>query len=121
MPSNEDAGNAVRSRLGLEPREVWRFKTGLCHFVFAVETSAGQTVVVRIATPATQRLLEGGVYWNNLLRPIGVPLPRMLATGIEPSEIQFPFVLLEWLPGSDLCEVYRTLRLYPAILRRFHE
>lgn len=109
IPGKEHAGRAVRCGLCLEPREISRFKTGLCHFVFAVETAAGQKVVVRIATRATQRLLEGGVYWNDLLRPIGVPLPRILATGIEPSEVQFPFVILEWLPGSDLCEIYRTL------------
>jgi len=109
MPGKEDAARAVRWALGLEPGEISRFKTGLCHFVFAVETPAGQKVVVRIATSATQRLLEGGVYWNDLLRPIGVPLPRILATAIEPSEVQFPFVILEWLPGSDLGEIYRTL------------
>ena len=40
---------------------------------------------------------------------MGVPLPRMVATSLEPSEIQFPFVILEQLPGSDLCQIYQTL------------
>jgi hypothetical protein len=64
---------------------------------------------VRIATPPTKRLLVGGVYWNNFLRPIGVPLPRIIATGLEPAEIEFPFVILEQLPGSDLGEIYQSL------------
>jgi aminoglycoside phosphotransferase (APT) family kinase protein len=29
--------------------------------------------------------------------------------GIERSEVQFPFVILEWLPGSDLGQIYKTL------------
>jgi aminoglycoside phosphotransferase (APT) family kinase protein len=40
---------------------------------------------------------------------MGVPLPRILAANLEPSEIRFPFVVLEQLPGSDLCQIYQTL------------
>jgi aminoglycoside phosphotransferase (APT) family kinase protein len=109
-PSRDDAATVIRSMLSLEPAEVTRFLTGLCHHVFSVTTSDRQTFVVRIATPSTKRLLAGGIYWNELLRPIGVPLPRILAANLEPSEIQFPFVVLERLPGSDLCQVYPTLR-----------
>jgi aminoglycoside phosphotransferase (APT) family kinase protein len=108
-PSPNDAAIVVRSRLGLEPAEVRRFLTGLCHYVYSVTTSDRQKVVVRMATPSTKRLLAGGIYWNELLRPIGVPLPRILAAKLEPSEIQFPFVVLERLPGSDLCQIYQTL------------
>jgi len=117
-PSPKDAATVVRSRLGLEPVEVRRFLTGLCHHVFSVTTSDRQKYVVRIGTPSTKRFLAGGIYWNKLLRPIGVPLPRMLAADLEPSEIRFPFVVLEQLPGSDLGQ---SRRLYPAVLRRFHE
>jgi aminoglycoside phosphotransferase (APT) family kinase protein len=108
-PTPEDAAIVVRSRLGQEPTEIRRFLTGLCHHVFSVTTSDRQKFVVRIATPPTKRLLVGGVYWNNFLRPIGVPLPRIIATGLEPSEIVFPFVILEQLPGSDLGETYQSL------------
>ena len=109
MPSATDAAIVVRSRLSLEPVEVQRFLTGLCHHVFSVTTADRQKFVLRIATPQTKRLLAGGIYWNDVLRPIGVPLPRMVATSLEPSEIQFPFVILEQLPGSDLCQIYQTL------------
>src|ERR1700751_5714221 len=108
-PSPKDAAIVVRSRLGLEPAEVRRFLTGLCHYVYSVTTSDRQKFVARIATPTTKRLLAGGIYWNELLRPMGVPLPRILAANLEPSEIRFPFVVLEQLPGSDLCEIYPTL------------
>jgi aminoglycoside phosphotransferase (APT) family kinase protein len=108
-PSRDDAATVVRSRLGLEPVEIQRFLTGLCHYVFSVTTSDRQKFVVRIATPSTKRLLAGGIYWNELLRPIAVPLPRSLAADLEPSEIHFPFVVLEQLPGSDLGQIYQTL------------
>jgi aminoglycoside phosphotransferase (APT) family kinase protein len=108
-PSPKDAAIVVRSRLGLEPAGVRRFLTGLCHYVYSVTTSDRQQFVARIATPSTKRLLAGGIYWNELLRPMGVPLPRILAANLEPSEIRFPFVVLEHLPGSDLCQIYQTL------------
>jgi aminoglycoside phosphotransferase (APT) family kinase protein len=108
-PSAQDAAIVVRSRLGLESGEIRRFLTGLCHHVFSVTTVDEQKFVVRIATPPTRRLLAGGIYWNEFLRPIGVPLPRMIAAGLEPLEIQFAFVILEQLPGSDLGEIYQTL------------
>jgi len=108
-PSPKDAAIVVRSRLGLEPAEVRRFLTGVCHYVYSVTTSDRQKFVVRIGTPLTKRLLAGGIYWNELLRPMGVPLPRILAANLEPSEIQFPCVVLQQLPGSDLCLIYQTL------------
>ena len=108
-PSTDDAAIVVRSRLDQEPVEIRRFPTGLCHYVFSVMTSDQQKWVVRIATPQTKRLLAGGVYWNEFLRPLGVPLPRMVATSLEPAEIEFPFVVLEQLPGTDLSEIYQAL------------
>jgi aminoglycoside phosphotransferase (APT) family kinase protein len=108
-PGAEDAAVAVRSKLGLQPAEVRRILTGLCHHVFSVTVSDEQEFVVRIGTPATKRLLEGGVYWNQVLRPIGVPLPKMLAADWEPLEIRFPFVILERIPGTDLGLIYQTL------------
>jgi len=109
-PIEKDAAAVVRSRLSLEPTGGRRFLTGLCHFVFLMETAGNPAkVAVRVATPSTRRLLAGGVYWNNLPRPIGVPLPRMLAVDLRPSEIQFPFVILEYLTGVDLHAVYPEL------------
>jgi aminoglycoside phosphotransferase (APT) family kinase protein len=108
-PTRDDAANAVRSRLGLKPVEIRRFLTGLCHYVFSVTTADRQKFVVRIASPSTKRLLVGGIYWNEFLRPIGVPLPRIITSCLEPADIPFAFVILEQLPGSDLGEIYQSL------------
>ena len=99
----------IRSRLNLEPIEVRRILTGLCHHVYWVAASDGQRFVVRIGTPATKHLLQGGIYWNNFLRPLGVPLPKMLAAELAPMGIRFPFVILEQMPGTDLGLIYQTL------------
>jgi len=108
-PNAHDVATVVRSRLSLEPVEIRRFQTGLCHYVFSVTTADRQKFVVRIATPETTPLLAGGIYWNEFLRPVGVPLPKIVASNVEPAEIQFPFVILEQIPGHDLGAVYRTL------------
>jgi aminoglycoside phosphotransferase (APT) family kinase protein len=108
-PTRDDAANAVRSRLGLKPVEIRRFLTGLCHYVFSATTADRQKFVVRIASPSTKRLLVGGIYWNEFLRPIGVPLPRIITSCLEPADIPFAFVILEQLPGSDLGEIYQSL------------
>jgi aminoglycoside phosphotransferase (APT) family kinase protein len=109
MPTEDDATLIVRSRLSLEPTSVRRFSEGSCHFVFAVETGNDRKVVVRLSSPSTQRFLEGGVYWAKLLRPLGVPLPKVLWREFFPSDIRFPFVILEHVEGADLGAIYRTL------------
>jgi aminoglycoside phosphotransferase (APT) family kinase protein len=109
IPSSSDAAIVVRSRLGYEATQVLRILTGLCHHVFSVTAADEQKFVVRIGTPATKRLLAGGIYWNQVLRPIGVPLPKILAADLEPLEIRFPFVILERMPGTDLGLIYQTL------------
>lgn len=43
---------------------------------------------------------------SRLLRPVGVPLPAVLAADLEAA---WPFMLLERLPGMDLGHVMRTL------------
>jgi aminoglycoside phosphotransferase (APT) family kinase protein len=39
---------------------------------------------------------------SRVLRPLGVPLPEILA---EEMEVEFPYLVLDRLPGSDLSEV----------------
>ncbi|HYZ73326.1 MAG TPA: hypothetical protein VE641_09630 [Chthoniobacterales bacterium] len=60
-PSPKDAAIVVRSTMNVEPAEVRRFLTGLCHHVFSVTTSDREKFVVRIATLSTKRLLAGGI------------------------------------------------------------
>jgi hypothetical protein len=49
--------------------------------------------VVRLSRPETKGLLEGGVFWNQLLRPKKVPLPQILWVELKPSKLLFPFFI----------------------------
>jgi hypothetical protein len=109
VPTEDDAASLVQSRLGVEAVQVHRFEAGLCHFVFRVEAKGGFSLVVRLSGPGTRRFLEGAVYWSKLLRPMGVPLPEILLVDLSPSDSIFPFVILEFLEGTDLGAVYSRL------------
>jgi hypothetical protein len=50
--------------------------------------------------------MAGAVYLSELLRPRGVPLPRILAEGIR---AELPWLLLERFPGTDLGAVITSL------------
>jgi aminoglycoside phosphotransferase len=83
-----------------------RFSTGLQHFVFDVETAGGHKIVVRISKPEHRHLVESARFWNDILRPQGVPLPAILASDLTAD---FPYMILERLPGKDLGLVYGEL------------
>jgi len=87
---------------------VERFPMGLCHHVFDVELHGGSRVVVRVADPEHRPLLLGAIAWADRLRPLGVPLPAILAHDVEPDS-PLPYLVLERLPGADLGLVYAKL------------
>lgn len=106
VPTEGDACAVVERALGANAVVARRFPTGLCHFVFEVQLTDGRVVVARLAGENTQGLLAGGVYWQQRLRPLGVPLAAQLQADLSAP---IPYVLLERLPGSDLGAVYTSL------------
>jgi hypothetical protein len=108
-PQTEDVASIVRSSLRSEPTFIRRYLTGYCHFVFEVETADGRRIVARLTRPETKPLLEGGVYWSKKLRPIGVPLPRILSVDLSTKNFRFPFIIMEHIDGVDLGLVYPKL------------
>jgi aminoglycoside phosphotransferase (APT) family kinase protein len=111
IPTELDATTAVRAALGREVRALRRFPTGLCHYVYEVQLADGSQLVARLAAASSRQLLEAGVRWSALLRPLGVPLPEELAHDLDERSIPFAFVLLERLPGIDLGLAYAGLSL----------
>jgi hypothetical protein len=101
------AAVAARAATGRTPVEVRRFRTGAAHHVFEALFDDGRpSVVVRMGTPAQGPSMAAGVRLNRFLRPLGVPLPEVLAEGLEEA---FPWAALERLPGTDLEHVIGTL------------
>jgi len=93
---------------GRSVRWLRRFPTGIGHWVYDVQDSAGDNFVVRIGSPDQAEDFVGAAHWSQALRPIGVPLPSLLATG---KHNDFPYAVLERLPGEDLGVVYDGLEL----------
>ena len=98
-PSAEFAADIAFRVFGRAPRSVKRFPTGARHHVFDVAFEDNSSVVVRVGEPSARREMAGAVDLSQLLRPLGVPLPTLLAYEIAGP---FPWLVLERLPGSDL-------------------
>ncbi|MBW2282487.1 MAG: aminoglycoside phosphotransferase family protein [Deltaproteobacteria bacterium] len=109
QPTRVDAFEIAGTVLGRQVASVRRFPTGLHHFVYEVLFDSGDPVVLRIADPENRPALRGALYWEGLLRPLGVPLPEVLHSDLEMQRFAFPFLVLERLPGTDLGDVYGSL------------
>lgn len=105
-PTPSLAAMVAEMTTGCVPRNVRRFCTGAAHYVFEAEFADDSSIVVRMGVPERRAGLADGVYLNTLLRPLGVPLPRVLATGIDRP---LPWVVLERLPGTDLGDAIDSL------------
>lgn len=107
VPTPASAAAAANLATSRAPDEVRRFPTGTSHHVFeALFADGGRPVVVRMGTPELRRGLSDGVRLNRLLRPLGAPLPKILAEGLDEP---LPWVVLERLPGTDLKHVIGSL------------
>lgn len=100
VPTPALALAAARAATGRVPAEVRRFRTGVAHHVYEAPFDDDRpSIVVRMGAPEQRAGLAEGVRLNRLLRPLGVPLPEVLAAGLDEP---IPWVALERLPGTDL-------------------
>lgn len=91
---------------GARPISVRRFTTGSQHFVFEATFTDHDPVVVRISRPADRPIVRGALRQSALLRPLGVPLPELIASDVEAP---LPYLILQRLPGTDLAHVISRL------------
>jgi aminoglycoside phosphotransferase (APT) family kinase protein len=105
-PTEDDARRTTAEALGVETVGARRFTTGLHHFVYEVELRAGRSVVMRMTRASERQFMRQAVMLSEQLRPLGVPLPRLLASD---TDAELPWMLLERLPGVDLWEVVGAL------------
>jgi len=90
---------------GSLPERLVRCPTGLCQSVFRVD-ARGQTSAWRVASPDTAGLMRAAALWLPRLAATGLPVPavRLNLSTAEPAQL-----VLEWLPGDDLGQVYVDL------------
>jgi aminoglycoside phosphotransferase len=119
-PNAQLAAATASRAIGCAPVAVRRFTTGVRHYVFDLQFTDRSPVVVRIGEPSARAEIAGAIYLSGLLRPRGVPLPAILTEDIE---AEFPWLLLERFPGTDLGAVISVLseeQLYGIATRVAH-
>ena len=108
-PTADDARTIVGQALGLRVRSIRRFGTGSSHFVYDVVTTDAQHLVVRLSRARDLASATGSVFWSDRLRPLGVPLPRILHADLTLRHVPYPVTVLDRLPGTDLGNVIQAL------------
>lgn len=106
LPTERLAAKIATQVTGQTPMEVHRFATGTSHYVFEALFPNWSPIVVRIGSHAARPEMEGAIHLSGLLRSRGVPLPEILAHGIND---ELPWLALERLPGTDLGAVISGL------------
>jgi Ser/Thr protein kinase RdoA (MazF antagonist) len=111
MTAQDEPDSALAEALaaaatGHRPAEVTRFRTGAQHFVFEVGFDDRAPLVVRLARARDRAAMVGASRLSKKLRPLGIPLPEIIAESLDPP---FPWLILERLPGPDLGAVIAGL------------
>jgi len=95
-----DIRRIVESLHGETPAEVRYMAAGGMSRTFEAVLPGGQALIVRTnAAPTTFETTSRNI---EALRGLGLPVPRVLATALEPSDYPFSYMVLESIPGRDL-------------------
>lgn len=105
LPTELSAIAIARRVLGWPDARAHRFTTGMAFFVYEV-AHGDALAVVRLGRPEQAPALTDGRELIERLRPLGVPLPAILAHGVEGD---LPYMVISRLPGTDLGHVMRAL------------
>lgn len=105
-PDEALAGALASAATGSRPVQVKRFGTGSHHHVFEFSFANRAPVVVRLNTEQGMAAMIGASKLSRLLRPLGVPLPEIIAADLG---LPFPHLVLQRLSGTDLRFIVRTL------------
>jgi aminoglycoside phosphotransferase len=98
-PDLANVRDTVQRLLGGAVASAARFGLGNQHHVFDVILENGENIAVRLSRPENRAAMRGAVAMSQLLRPLGVPLPALIAHDLN---AHFPCMILERLPGEDL-------------------
>ena len=106
QPTEKDAAEIMLGLFGVPSASIRRFPTGIGHWVYEARTAGGEVRVVKLGLASQRGDFIGAVHWATTLRPLGVPLPALIAHGEHRG---LPYLILERLPGEDLECVYSRL------------
>lgn len=106
LPDEAAAAEIARRCIGQTPVAVQRFTNGIQHYVYEVSFPQQAPLVVRMTVPTQRLAMVGAKSLSAMLRPLGVPLPEIIASDLNDP---FPWLLLERLPGTDIGDVLASL------------
>jgi Phosphotransferase enzyme family len=112
IPTPADAERIAARACGSLAIRAERFSTGLANHVYDVLLKDGRQVVVRIVSPNSDTNIAAAVYWSKQLRPLGVPLPELIAYDEHGEQDGFPWMILQRFRGVDLSHAYSRMRLW---------
>jgi aminoglycoside phosphotransferase len=106
QPSEKDVAEIMLGMFGEPSASIQRFSTGIGHWVYEARIAGGAVRVVKLGLASQRDDFVGAVHWSTTLRPLGVPLPELIAHGEHRG---LPYLVLERLYGEDLACVYSRL------------
>ncbi len=95
----------IKKELSFEPIVVERFFTGLCHYVYYVETKE-KKYIFRLTKKENIEHAKGSEYWLKKLSHLDINIPKIIATGLLGD---YNYVILTYIDGDDLGHVYKDL------------
>jgi aminoglycoside phosphotransferase (APT) family kinase protein len=109
VPNEDDAKRILKEVEGKDTKSINRFPTGSANYVYDIETTEGEQIVVRLARSDLKHFFEGALFWYNRLFEKGVPLAKLHYSEIDSQKHGFPTMIMDRLPGEDLGLVYKSL------------
>lgn len=107
-PTKEIAADVVASMTNEKALSSIRMTTGDQYFVFQVKTKTSE-YVIRMTIDEHKSKFLSAIYWQEKLIPLGVPLAKFIRTDLDGKYSKFPALLMNRLPGNDLCNIYDQL------------
>jgi aminoglycoside phosphotransferase (APT) family kinase protein len=108
FPTEDTAALVVTSMIGEKALSSERLTTGDQYFVFAVKTTNAE-YVIRMTDEKQKDKFCSAIYWQEKLLLLGIPLARFIQADLDIKYSPFPALLMNRLPGDDLCNVYSSL------------
>lgn len=108
IPNEEIASKVVSSMTNEKVISVTRMTTGDQYFVYALKT-IDREFVIRMAHEQQKAKFYSAMYWQEKLLPLSIPLAKFIQSDLEGQYSPFPALLMNRLPGDDLCNLYSNL------------
>lgn len=106
VPDEAAASEIARQHVCQPPIAVRRFTNGIQHYVYEISFEQHAPLVVRMTVPSQRLAMVGAKTLSAALRPLGVPLPEIVACELHDP---FPWLILKRLAGTDIGDVLAHL------------